>query len=957
MVALRLFALLLAASFALPAYADVFPYEVVTQVGRNNIIDSNAISCDNTDGCYTRTGTACSANPGQICDLQIVPAGRCTTGNLATGLTSCVFPHNAGRCASNIKVGCLTDAYKLNPIAANAVTGPSSMCSGLATNVCDMTIDKFGRAQTAATITACNCQGTDPATVATFETTVCGSGPPVCSDGDPDRDFGGYGTALGVELITGAPGTQSFATMGPSTTGAALPRSTPYYPIENPASVFDPQRDAGTVGRTNAGAIHQARTTDAREIQSFLPALGVRKFTNYGDSYWNDWAFATVQTTGTFNTHIVVWACDPPTGWSPDAALFVGPNPGLKPDATPDVGDQYPPYDPASRWCSNPANPATHPLGARDGVSFIWDRDLTPAEQAANPTCPPTCLKDFDTNTNEIEAWVAAGVQDADAGAQVAIQNGEGRLAGAGDAIGTAVVTSITWIIDGDLRCRLGGWGNPAGFIGRCSDGPTACVPGDPTNGDALCAGQGGSCRACNGPLDPGNADTTNGRPNSVGLPPGYNKHGLPELDLVTGQRIGGVAGQAGDIKVPLFVVGTTGRAGSQFRDVANEGGSLFDLGDLGPIVSVANGGSPFVAGTGTGGTFTNPSTLPIGEACCDSGANITWVPAQEGDPDNPGGFPCCGDFLRTYDVGPGLNGIPGCIGDNAQASNGLSACDNRLGQGASGSKTDGFFATGQDDVPINYTIGANTIPASNARFPWRPATAAVSAYFAAPPYNYVSPNPPTINTVAAFPFRDILILIPKNTDILVKVNQTQCPIVGNAPQCNKCPAGTDPDGDGVCDPNDNCPSVANANQADADGDLVGDLCDNCSAFANPRVAAGFLGTNTWAVLTGGQRDDDHDGYGNRCDGKFPGVTGSIVNASDLVQYRASNGKNRTGDTCGTTGTRPCAIFDLAETGNLLGAGDLARFRQLNGKTVGPKCAACPIDCQAGSTGTCGAVP
>ena len=73
MVALRLFALLLAASFALPAHADVFPYEVVTQVGRNNIIDSNALSCDpgtfsggtwiNSEGCYTRTGTRCSANP------------------------------------------------------------------------------------------------------------------------------------------------------------------------------------------------------------------------------------------------------------------------------------------------------------------------------------------------------------------------------------------------------------------------------------------------------------------------------------------------------------------------------------------------------------------------------------------------------------------------------------------------------------------------------------------------------------------------------------------------------------------------------------------------------------------------------------------------------------------------------------------------------------------------------
>jgi len=37
-----------------------------------------------------------------------------------------------------------------------------------------------------------------------------------------------------------------------------------------------------------------------------------------------------------------------------------------------------------------------------------------------------------------------------------------------------------------------------------------------------------------------------------------------------------------------------------------------------------------------------------------------------------------------------------------------------------------------------------------------------------------------------------------------------------------------DPDGDGVSDPGDNCPSVANADQGDEDGDAVGDLCDPC---------------------------------------------------------------------------------------------------------------------------------
>ena len=39
-------------------------------------------------------------------------------------------------------------------------------------------------------------------------------------------------------------------------------------------------------------------------------------------------------------------------------------------------------------------------------------------------------------------------------------------------------------------------------------------------------------------------------------------------------------------------------------------------------------------------------------------------------------------------------------------------------------------------------------------------------------------------------------------------------------------PAGPDGDGDGICDADDNCPSVANADQHDIDGDTVGDVCD-----------------------------------------------------------------------------------------------------------------------------------
>jgi hypothetical protein len=173
--------------------------------------------------------------------------------------------------------------------------------------------------------------------------------------------------------------------------------------------------------------------------------------------------------------------------------------------------------------------------------------------------------------------------------------------------------------------------------------------------------------------------------------------------------------------------------------------------------------------------------------------------------------------------------------------------------------------------------------------------------------------------------------------------------------------AGADSDGDGIPDVSDNCPTVSNASQADVDGDGVGDACDNCVNVPNPRVtpdAATFLAANPWATLTGGQRDDDHDGYGNKCDAKFPGTPGTAVGTSDLTEFRASFNKSRALDSCGTVGTHPCAIFDLDEgAGAAIGTPDLTQFRALFNKLPGPKCPTCPLTCAAGTAGTCGAIP
>jgi len=77
-------------------------------------------------------------------------------------------------------------------------------------------------------------------------------------------------------------------------------------------------------------------------------------------------------------------------------------------------------------------------------------------------------------------------------------------------------------------------------------------------------------------------------------------------------------------------------------------------------------------------------------------------------------------------------------------------------------------------------------------------------------------------------------------------------------------PAFADHDGDTIDDAIDNCPDVANEDQADTDGDGIGDACndaddtdgdeyanllDNCPDDANP-----------------GQEDTDGDGIGDACD-------------------------------------------------------------------------------------------
>jgi Thrombospondin type 3 repeat len=69
-----------------------------------------------------------------------------------------------------------------------------------------------------------------------------------------------------------------------------------------------------------------------------------------------------------------------------------------------------------------------------------------------------------------------------------------------------------------------------------------------------------------------------------------------------------------------------------------------------------------------------------------------------------------------------------------------------------------------------------------------------------------------------------------------------------DAPQGN--PTASDDDGDGVPNAVDNCPQVANRDQANEDGDSRGDACDPCPQLAAPADDV----------------DSDGDGIGDGCD-------------------------------------------------------------------------------------------
>lgn len=185
--------------------------------------------------------------------------------------------------------------------------------------------------------------------------------------------------------------------------------------------------------------------------------------------------------------------------------------------------------------------------------------------------------------------------------------------------------------------------------------------------------------------------------------------------------------------------------------------------------------------------------------------------------------------------------------------------------------KTDGVTVLKAGDATTYTLVARNTggVPATNVTIvdPIPKGTRIVSA-----PDCTLTPGVVTCNigtlVVGAVASRSITVVLdpdratPVTNTATVSLSETDPTPANNTASDTDTVIPPDQDGDGIADAADNCPLVANANQADVDGDGIGDLCDP----DNDNDGVPNLQDNCPLTRNPDQLDTDGDGLGNACD-------------------------------------------------------------------------------------------
>ena len=570
MVAKFFIPLLLAFGVASTAGATLHPY-TFSGGGNNNNADITAADCTEAKGCFDIHGIRCNdattyASGALRCNLQQVPAGRCTRGRD----TTCVWPNGAGSCVFDSDIKCVSDLYAalLKTFAETGVDGglggavatdpnPSTQCPEGAGD-----LDGGGICNMAANNAACHCQGFDPGGT-NWEGDRCGLGNTtpsaklaanaICSDADSNRVGEGVGSLggglcvhigninsignCGEENFVGLDDVKVTGPRGPGEGGGAVvgtPQRQPGFGVD---LAFGASLPAAPLKTTFVVDIDDPALAPAAD--NFM-AQGIRRFTVLQDSYYPDWVFiAKAISGGTFDAAIVAQYCNAsdwnngnPTGGSCAADSTVN---CVIDSQCSGVGGICDPN--TFSYC--------HQQPSFNGVGFLWMRDLTTLEISnAGGKCPPDCKTSYDFTTYNFDALAELsntdvpdpnnpgdadrlifmpGGGDTRASIQAVLDNLVGPRAGKGDMILVQPLVSQTFLGTGiDGRCFIGGDPSVTEFAcsgGLCNglanavcDSVAAPVAGD---GDIACSELIGRCitsgTVCdpyeNGPAQCGGAD------------------------------------------------------------------------------------------------------------------------------------------------------------------------------------------------------------------------------------------------------------------------------------------------------------------------------------------------------------------------------------------------------------------------------------------------------------------